>query len=248
MAIWQRILQAFLIIGSVQLWIHVILYPTIDSPYLQTLLEAFLSIQLNLKIFWLNKKLAAMTSLIDRCLELHNSNYKKFNAKSEEFIKNIHYCTSTALAFIVSAIGIATIRYLGLVITNFVHQTESYIEFTLQLYWPFYVHPLVIYLYSSMLNWTVAVLLILFDYIIIFTVVILSICFDRIGDDFEEAINEIYKRDTSEGENKLKQIIDNHNKVISLLKELNSLYGILMLSYILQISLTICILGFYAMV
>ncbi|KAG5683509.1 hypothetical protein PVAND_012783 [Polypedilum vanderplanki] len=246
LVIWKYFLHIFLIIGVSQIWIKLIVYPTSELFNLTSWFMAFMGIQSILKVTLMNKNIHQMTSLITRISAFHINNYGALDLKNEKFMKILYKFAAGMNFFIIFSCTIAYLGYFIQMILEYFNGTSSDMEFPFQLFWPFSEsdYRIFIMIYIMFLHILANYGVFANNHIMTYTVAFLAICFDRLAGEVKEIINESDKRSFQNTKRILAEYVDKHNQLIEFRKNLNSLYGITVLTFTVQSSAVICMMGF----
>jgi hypothetical protein len=250
LAIWRRIILLFMVIGVIQIWVHLIGSPSNELQYLTTISIGMLGLQSSLKVYMMNRHNHEMKAHISKIHNFHALNYGQLNNESEKFLNTIFRCNLAIFIFIMTSCNLVFVVDFIKVMVSSIQGTKAEIQFVYALYLPFDEadHQLFTCFYIMALLNTIDLGSFVIDQITAYTVVFLSICFDRLGEEFREVIDGSEVRAFRETKKMLASCIDKHNQLIEICGEVNSIYGISLLVFTLQSSMLICMLGFQILV
>jgi hypothetical protein len=240
--LWKYLNAFLMTIGTIQLWTFIIEHnrsenSTID---LATIIMGVIGTQAVVKVLILIKKIGQMSSFWRKVWNFHETNYGEVNQDGTRLFKRYFIGSVASMGLSMS------INFLRQAITILMlaigHKQHGNI-FQHSLYWPFdpYDHLPWTFIYQSLIKDTWLITTIVLDQMSILITALLALCFERFGEEIKDVIGK-----TPENELKVKfgKCIEKHVELIAYFNELNSLYGLQNLVFIVQESTIICLLGY----
>lgn len=239
-----------MIIGLVQIWLFVFFGDFSDALYLQTVLIAAFGTQGVLKFVIFIRNIDRMIALQENIECCYNRKLSQARFEENLFFKYIKRFAIGVFYVNLSTVTCIHFIYLIRIIIGFVTNSHPGTVFFYKLYWPFdgYDFLPLTFIYSFLVLTLFEISAFMIDQLAILATTSLAICFEKLGDEIREIIDESDSRTFNETREKLTKCVDSHNQLIEFSNELNSIYGISLLTFVLQCSILVCILEFRTIV
>jgi hypothetical protein len=236
----------YLFVGVLQCWIYscALMFSTKGS--LKTAMVGFFSARSFLIflifIFKLEDIVKLMRTIHEAYVTFDESGDSEYFKKVQKISKWVFYVNMTSIwSYGLSAAA----NYLTYIInpTGDMSEILSY-----ELFWPFNVNlPLVIF-HMCCFGHFFQITTLAMNQLLIYSTIYLSTCFDRLGEELRQAIDESDIRGLEETKKRMANCVETHNNLIHSAELLNSLFGPFLVLFIVEASILICFLGFLAIV
>ncbi|KAG5683510.1 hypothetical protein PVAND_012784 [Polypedilum vanderplanki] len=244
---WTRFVLVILIVANIQIWTFVCIHSTTDLFYLMTIHFGLTSFQALFKLISLRLNWNKMTSLYKNIKTFYSSNYGQRSLENTKFINFLNRFIAAFFTSIISAVLVTYLSESFQMLLDFIFETNTDLKNFIGFYWPIdniYKYRWFIISYTTLLlllNTSVAFMI---DEFMLLTVGNLAICFDRLGDEVQNIIDESEDRAFHDTKEMLEKFIDKHNQLIEFSNDINSTFAIVSFLFIIPASIAICIIGF----
>jgi hypothetical protein len=247
---WRRVWFIVLLVGLIQIFVFISVDNASELVYVMSICVALIGVQALIKFLLVVASVDRVVKFQVTLFDFYKRNYTEMSVNDSKFFNYALKCSRGLLYVNLFTVNMMfVLRAFNNVIGYFknVKATQAFIY---AVYWPFDPYEFLIptFLYHWLVGNFFEFPLLFVDQIIIMTVATLAMCFERLGVEVKEVIDEAEEKSFMETKKRLSKCVDKQNELFDFCGELNSLYGFTIFTKVVQASVTICTLGFYAMV